>query len=166
MNGLIPDNWIYIQENDVKVGRIQFFNNWSPYLVKDMEKVWIGMEYFTADGDVLWNMSDDRLSALGAAEAQKLGFIEKDDIIDSVVVRSPKAYPAYFGTFGDFDRIRSFTDGFEDLFLIGRNGMHRYNNQDHSMLSAMVAVDNVVRGSVSKDNIWAINTEKEYHEKE
>lgn len=166
MKGLIPDNWIYIQENDVKVGRIQFFNNWSPYLVKDREKVWIGMEYFTADGDVLWNMRDDRLSALGAAEAQKLGFIEKDDIIDSVVVRSPKAYPAYFGTFGDFDRIRSFTDGFEDLFLIGRNGMHRYNNQDHSMLSAMVAVDNVVRGSVSKDNIWAINTEKEYHEKE
>jgi protoporphyrinogen oxidase len=165
VNNIIPDNWIYIQEKDVRMGRIQIFNNWSPYMVKDTDKVWIGLEYFCDEGDSLWNMGDEQLRGLAVEEAAKIGMIEENDVIDSVVVRSPKAYPAYFGTYNRLSEIRKFTDRFRNLFLIGRNGMHRYNNQDHSMLSAMTAVDNIVNGISDKDNVWGVNTEQEYHEK-
>ena len=164
VNDLIPDNWIYVQESDVKLGRIQVFNNWSPYMVKDKDTVWIGLEYFCNYGDELWTMPDTELSNLAIGELGKIGFADADDVVDSVVIRMPKTYPAYFGTYQDFHIIREFVDDFENLFLVGRNGMHRYNNQDHSMLTAMAAVDNIKKGITTKHNLWEINTETEYHE--
>ncbi len=162
---IVPDNWVYIQEPDVKVGRVQIFNNWSPFLVKDVDLVWIGLEYFVNEGDELWKMPDEEMKKFAIAEMERIGFINSVDVVDSVVIRMPKTYPAYFGSYGEFDKIREFTDKFENLFLIGRNGMHRYNNQDHSMLTAMAAVDNICRQVTDKSNIWAINTEQDYHEK-
>ena len=161
---LIPDNWIYIQERDVKIGRLQIFNNWSPYMVADKSKVWLGLEYFCYEGDDLWNLSDKEMSKLGSMELAKIGFIDEADVVDSVVLRVKKTYPAYSGTYEEFDKIKNFTKTISNLFLIGRNGMHRYNNQDHSMLTAMVSVDNIVAGIVDKTNIWEVNTEQEYHE--
>ena len=164
INNIIPDNWIYIQEPDVKLGRLQIFNNWSPYMVKDPDTVWMGLEYFCNENDELWNKPDTEFAEFGADELAQIGIIEKADVLDSVVVRVPKTYPAYFGSYDQFDVIRAFVDTIENLFLVGRNGMHRYNNQDHSMLAAMTAVDNIVEDVRSKDNIWAVNTEDEYHE--
>jgi protoporphyrinogen oxidase len=161
--GLLKDTWIYIQEPDVQIGRLQIFNNWSPYLVEP-GKVWIGLEYFCNDTDPLWKMADEELTGFGAAELEKIGILRAGDVLDSHVVRAPKTYPAYFGTYDRFDELRAFVDSFENLFLIGRNGMHKYNNQDHSMLTAMQAVENVVRGKTGKDNLWSINTEQDYHE--
>ncbi len=163
-NNVVPDNWIYIQEPGVKVGRLQIFNNWSPYLVKDWARVWIGMEYFVNEGDYLWNMSDKEMAAFGIDELASINIIDKADVIDSTVIRVKKTYPAYFGTYGRFDEIRKFTDKFENLFLLGRNGQHKYNNQDHSMLTAIEAVNNVRSGRKDNDNVWNINVEKEYHE--
>ncbi len=162
--GLIRDNWIYIQEPDVKVGRLQIFNNWSPYLVADPSKVWIGLEYFCTEGDDLWRMSNDDLVELGAKELNHIDIIDREKVLDSVVLRVPKTYPAYFGTYDRFDELRAYLDSFENLFLTGRNGMHRYNNQDHSMLTAMVAVENILAGRTDKSNLWEVNTEDEYHE--
>ncbi len=163
-DGLIPDSWLYIQEPCVNVGRIQVFNNWSPYMVKDPATPWVGLEYFCNEGDSLWSRSDRDLAAMAAEEMVKIGFIARQDVLDSTVIRMPKAYPAYMGTYAELDTVRRYTDRFENLFLVGRNGMHRYNNMDHSMLSAMVAVDNILEGVESKDNIWAVNTEGEHHE--
>jgi len=160
----VPDNWIYIQEADVKVGRIQVFNNWSPFMVNDQNTVWLGLEYFCQEGDDLWIATDKNLIQKGIAELKKIGFCHPDDFLDGTVVRMPKTYPAYFGTYDQFDAIRRFTDSFDNLFLIGRNGMHRYNNQDHSMLTAMTAVDLILEGSTEKDPVWAVNTEEDYHE--
>jgi protoporphyrinogen oxidase len=162
---LVPDNWIYIQERDVKVGRLQIFNNWSPYLVADIEKVWIGLEYFCNEGDDLWNMNDTDFIKFAIDELHSIDVIDKNEVIDSTILRVPKTYPAYFGTYSQFNVIRDFTDKIENLFLIGRNGMHKYNNQDHSMLTAITAVNNIISGEKSKSNIWDINTEEEYHEK-
>ena len=162
---LIKDNWIYIQEPDVQVGRLQIFNNWSPFMVADPGKVWVGMEYFTNEGDRLWTMPDEEMKQLGIAELAKIGIIEAGDVRDACVLRQPKAYPGYFGeAYQQFDRIRAYVDGFENLFLVGRNGMHRYNNQDHSMLTAMTSVDQILAGKIDKAAIWDINTEEEYHE--
>jgi protoporphyrinogen oxidase len=161
---LIPDNWIYIQEPDVLAGRLQIFNNWSPWLVSDPGKVWVGVEYFCNEGDQLWNRSDEQLKQLAVEELAKIGIIEKSAMLDSVVLRMPKAYPAYFGTYSRFDEIREYLDSFQNLFPVGRNGMHKYNNQDHSMLTAMTAVDNIIAGRKDKSNIWDVNTEVEYHE--
>lgn len=160
----LKDNWIYVQEPDVLVGRLQIFNNWSPWLVDNKDKVWIGLEYFCNDTDPLWKLSDDEMARLAVAEIAKIGILREEDGEDAHVVRVPKTYPAYFGTYDRFDVIRSYVDRIENLFLVGRNGMHKYNNQDHSMLTAMTAVDNIVNGITAKDNIWAINTEMEYHE--
>ena len=160
----IPDNWIYVQESDVRVGRIQIFNNWSPYLVKDPGTVWLGLEYFCLEGDDLWTLSDEELIGLGLEELGRIGFCKPDDYLDGTVVRMPKTYPAYFGTYERFGEIRDFTDSIENLFLIGRNGMHRYNNQDHSMLTAMTVVDNLIAGITSKEAVWRVNTEEDYHE--
>jgi protoporphyrinogen oxidase len=161
----LPDNWIYIQESDVNVGRVQIFNNWSPYMVKDPDTIWIGLEYFCNEGDQLWSMKDEDLSQFAIKEMQKIGFANPQDILDSTVIRMPKAYPGYFGNaYKEIDKLRQFTDGIENLYLIGRNGMHKYNNQDHSMLSAMIAVENIKNGITSKQNIWDINTEEFYHE--
>jgi protoporphyrinogen oxidase len=165
----LKDNWIYIQEPDVVVGRLQIFNNWSPWLVSNQrdgspDKVWIGLEYFCNETDPLWKLPDEEMAKFAIGEVAKIGILKADDVLDSHVERVPKTYPAYFGSYDRFEVIRRFTDGFENLFLVGRNGMHKYNNQDHSMLTAMTAVENIVNGVTGKDNIWAINTETEYHE--
>ena len=160
----LKDNWIYIQEPDVMVGRLQIFNNWSPWLVDCPDKVWIGLEYFCYETDPLWKLADEEMAQLAISEVVKIGILKAEDVVDTHVVHVPKTYPAYFGTYSRFDVIREYMDGFENCFLIGRNGMHKYNNQDHSMLTAMTAVENIVNGVTSKDNIWAINTEMEYHE--
>jgi protoporphyrinogen oxidase len=163
-NTSLRDNWIYIQEPDVKVGRIQIFNNWSPYLVADSKTVWLGMEYFCNEGDTLWKSGDNAMKKLAYKELCDLGFIDKGKLIDSTVIRVKKTYPAYFGSYERFDEIRGFMDTIPNLFLIGRNGMHRYNNQDHSMLAAVTAVDNIIAGRTDKSNIWSVNTEQDYHE--
>ena len=161
---LIRDTWIYIQEPDVLLGRLQIFNNWSPYMVADPGKVWLGLEYFCYDTDQLWSMPDDELKAFATAELEKIGILKTDEVLDAHVVRVPKTYPAYFGTYSRFDELRAWTDSFDNLFLVGRNGMHKYNNQDHSMLTAMTVVDGIAAGHVDKSAVWAINTEQEYHE--
>jgi protoporphyrinogen oxidase len=160
----LKDNWIYIQEPDVMVGRLQIFNNWSPWLVGSKDKVWIGLEYFCNETDPIWKLSDEDMAKFAIGEVAKIGILKVEDVEDFHVVRVPKTYPAYFGSYGRFDVIRNYLDRFENLFLVGRNGMHKYNNQDHSMLTAMTAVDNIVNGIHTKDNIWAVNTEMEYHE--
>ena len=161
---LIQDNWIYVQEPDVQVGRLQIFNNWSPFLVANPEQVWIGLEYFCYDTDDLWKKSDRAMVTFAMTELEKIGIIDSANVIDSTVIRMPKTYPAYFGTYDRFDTLRKYLDSFANLFLVGRNGMHKYNNQDHSMLTAMTAVDNIIAGRSDKENIWSINTEQEYHE--
>ena len=163
-SGLIKDTWIYIQEPDVLLGRLQIFNNWSPYMVADPTKVWIGLEYFCYDTDPLWSMPDAALAAFAAAELQQIGILRTIEVLDAHVVRVPKSYPAYFGTYNRFDELRTWTDSFANLYLIGRNGMHKYNNQDHSMLTAMAVVDGIAAGHVDKVALWSINTEQEYHE--
>ena len=162
--GLIRDNWIYIQERDVKIGRLQIFNNWSPWLVRDPGTVWLGLEYFCNEGDESWRKSSAEMTAFSIGELAKLNMIDPADVLDSTVVQVPKTYPAYVGSYDEFEIVREFLSRFENLFLIGRNGMHRYNNQDHSMLTAMTAVDNIAAGITTKDNIWAVNTEMDYHE--
>lgn len=164
--GLFPDNWIYIQERDVKVGRLQIFNNWSPYMVRDRGTPWMGLEYFCNAGDELWSRPKDEMKKFAGEELERLGIIDGKDVLDGTVIHMPYTYPAYFGTYDRFATVRAFTDDIENLFLIGRNGMHRYNNQDHSMLTAMTAVENLMAGRVSKENIWAVNAEQQYHEQQ
>jgi len=161
---LLKDNWIYVQEPDVVVGRLQIFNNWSPWLVADEGKIWIGLEYFCNDTDSIWTLSDKEMAEFAISEVVKIGILDSKDVEDTHVVRVPKTYPAYFGTYDRFHVIRDFLDKFENLYLIGRNGMHKYNNQDHSMLTAMTAVENLVNNVKTRENIWAVNTEMDYHE--
>ena len=160
----LQDNWIYIQEPDVKAGRLQIFNNWSPWLVSRPDRIWIGLEYFCSESDEFWRFSDADLTKLAAAEAAQIGILDAGEVEGAHVVRVPKSYPAYVGSYCQFHKIREFADGFTNLFLVGRNGMHKYNNQDHSMLTAMAAVENILTGVTTKENIWAINTEMEYQE--
>lgn len=163
-NGMPPDNWIYIQEPEVKIGRLQVFNNWSPAMVADPSTIWLGSEYFCAEGDDLWSMNDARFIDFAAGELEKIGLIDRRDVIDGTVVRVPKAYPAYFGPYGEFGKVRAYLDLFSNLYPVGRNGMHRYNNQDHSMLAAKLAVDAILDHGQGKAAIWDVNTEDEYHE--
>ena len=161
---LIADNWIYIQEPDVQLGRLQVYNNWSPFLVNDPSTVWLGAEYFCNETDDIWKMADGKLVALATDELSSIGIIAADAVLDSTVLRMEKSYPAYLGAYQRFAEIRAYLDRYENLFLIGRNGMHRYNNQDHSMLTAMIAVDNIIAGKTDKSGLWEVNTEMEYHE--
>ena len=165
-NHMPPDNWIYIQERDVRVGRLQLFNNWSPAMVNDPDTIWLGLEYFCNEGDALWQHSDEQLKTLGRTELAHIGLIEPDAdaVLDSVVIRMPKAYPAYFGSYARFDDIRQHLDPIGNLFLIGRNGMHRYNNQDHSMLTAKLAAEHIISGNPDKSALWSVNVDDEYHE--
>jgi len=160
----VADNWIYIQEPDVKLGRLQIFNNWSPFLVANPGQVWLGLEYFCNQSDPIWNLSDQEMIALAKEELERIGIIDAVQVLDATVLRMEKAYPAYFGTFSRFAEIREHVDRYENLFLVGRNGMHRYNNQDHSMLTAMIAVENIIAGNTAKSNLWEVNTEMDYHE--
>ena len=161
---LLPDTWIYIQEPDVKIGRLQIFNNWSPALVKDADTIWMGLEYFCQEDDELWRMDDAEFSRFAIAELAKIDLIDPTDALDWHVARVPKAYPAYFGSYDRFDTLREFADSIDNLFLVGRNGMHRYNNQDHSMVTAKLAAEAIMTGSTDKSAIWTVNVEEAYHE--
>ena len=162
---IVPDCWIYVQDKGVKLGRIQIFNNWSPYMVKKPEEtVWIGLEYFCDEGDDFWNMTDEECIAFAVKELRKMGVIEKGVCLDAHREKVKKAYPAYFDTYSEFDEVVKFLDGYDNLFCVGRNGQHRYNNMDHSMLTAINAAAAIKAGSTDKSNIWNVNTEKEYHE--
>lgn len=166
LHGGVPDNWIYIQEPDVEIGRLQIFNNWSPYMVEDPKNtVWVGLEYFSDEGDKLWRMNDADFVDFAIKELEKIGIIEREHVLDAVRIRVKKAYPAYFGSYESFDRVQAYLDTFGQLYPIGRNGQHRYNNMDHSMLTAMTAVDSIL-GKIDKQSVWTVNTEKEYHETE
>ena len=165
IGNIVPDCWIYVQESEVKMGRIQIFNNWSPYLVKDIENtVWIGVEYFANEGDELWKMTEKEFTEFAANELVSMGIIEKGDVISSHQEKVKKAYPAYFDTYKDMDKLIKYLDTYKNLYCVGRNGQHRYNNMDHSMATAIEAVKNIKSGEKSRDNIWNVNTEKEYHE--
>jgi protoporphyrinogen oxidase len=163
-NGMPPDNWIYIQEPDVRIGRLQLFNNWSPWMVADPDTVWLGLEYFCREGDDLWSLPDRDFLDFAARELAHIGMIDRRDVLDGTVVRVPKAYPAYFGEYGRFARVRAYLDRFANLYPVGRNGMHRYNNQDHSMLAAKMAVSSMTNAGAGKADIWRINAEEDYHE--
>ncbi len=164
INNICPDNWIYIQEPDVKVGRLQIMNNWSPYLVKDFEnKVLVSLEYFCDENDEYWNMSDEAFIDFAINEAEKIGILDKKDVISSKREKVQKAYPAYFDAFKDFGKIKEFLNTFENLYCIGRNGQHKYNNMDHSMLSGFEAV-RIIKNNLDKDILWRVNTENAYQE--
>lgn len=166
LNDIVPDCWIYVQDTGVKLGRIQIFNNWSPYLVEDVDsKVWIGLEYFCNEGDAFWNLSDSKCIRLATEELVKMGVINrKEDVLDAHREKVKKAYPAYFDTYSEIDQVIAYLDQYENLYCVGRNGQHRYNNMDHSMATAFEAVDNILTGKTGKENVWNVNTEKEYHE--
>ena len=166
IGNIVPDNWIYVHDRNVQMGRMQVYNNWSPYLVKDLEHtVWIGLEYFCNEGDAMWSMSDDEFARMGISEMVKMGLIDSaGEVLDSHVERVKKAYPAYFDTYDHMDELRAYLDTVPNLFCVGRNGQHRYNNIDHSMCTSFEAVKNILAGVTDKENIWKVNTEQEYHE--
>jgi len=166
VGGIAPDCWIYVQDTSVLLGRIQIFNNWSPYMVKDFKNtVWIGLEYFCDEGGKYWEMNDDEYIKFAVNELVKIGIIASgSDVITSHRERVKKAYPAYFDAYAEFDRLRGFLDAIPNLYCVGRNGQHRYNNMDHSMVTAFEAIRNIVSGKTKKDNVWNVNTDQEYHE--
>lgn len=160
----LDDSWVYIQEREVKLGRLQIYNNWGGGMVKDPDTTWLGLEYFCNKTDEFWAKSDEEVKKIAIEELVSIELIHPNDVLDITVQRMEKTYPAYFGTYDQFDQIKDFLEHYPNLYLVGRNGMHKYNNTDHSMLTAMVAVDNIIEGVQSKDNLWSINTEQEYHE--
>lgn len=163
---MIPDCWIYVQDRGVRLGRIQIFNNWSPYMVKQpQDTVWIGLEYFCAEGDEMWSMTGEEWSRFGRKELIKIGVLDAEtEILDTHCEKVKKAYPAYFDTYKEMNRVQNWINSVDNLYCIGRNGQHRYNNMDHSMLTAFEAVKAILSGSADKSAIWEVNTEKEYHE--
>ena len=165
LGSIVPDCWIYVQDTGVKLGRIQIFNNWSPYMLADPEHtVWIGLEYFCSEGDDFWNLSDSDCIRLGIEELKKIGVIGNDcTVLESCRERVRKAYPAYFDTYAQMDTLTGYLNGIDNLLCVGRNGQHRYNNMDHSMVTSFVAAD-ILRGKATKEALWQVNTEKEYHE--
>ena len=165
IRNMIPDCWLYIQDVSVKLGRIQIFNNWSPYMVENpIDNIWLGLEYFCNENDSLWNMSDEEFINKAIDELVSMGIINKEDVLDSHLERVKKAYPAYFDTYSEIDKLITYLNTFSNLYCIGRNGQHRYNNMDHSMLTSMIAVKKIISNDKDKTEIWNVNTEKVYHE--
>ena len=166
LGNIVPDNWVYVHDKSVQMGRFQIYNNWSPYLVKDVEhRVWVGLEYFCNEGDKLWSMTDDDFAKMAIKEMVKINILGSEkDALDYHVERVKKAYPAYFDTYEQIDELRGWLDKIPNLYLVGRNGQHRYNNLDHSMCTSFETVKNILNGTTDKSNIWNVNTEKEYHE--
>ncbi len=166
LGNIVPDCWIYVQDKGVRLGRIQIFNNWSPYMVEHPEtQVWIGLEYFCNEGDEMWTSPDGAFIEKAIEELTKIGVIAgKENVLDSTLLRVKKAYPAYFGSYAKFDIVKAWLNEIDNLYCIGRNGQHRYNNMDHSMLTAMVACDKIAKGDTDKQALWEVNTEKDYHE--
>ena len=163
---IVPDNWVYVHDRNVQMGRFQVYNNWSPYMVKDIDHtVWIGLEYFCNEGDAMWSMADSDFAKMAVSEMVRMGLINSEnDALDTHVERVKKAYPAYFDTYAQMDELREYLNSIPNLYCVGRNGQHRYNNIDHSMCTSFEAVKNILSGETNKDNIWNVNTEKEYHE--
>ncbi len=160
---LFPDNWIYVHDPDVRVGRIQNYKNWSPDMVPDGSKTSLGMEYFCTPGDDLWNLSEARLIELGKSELERIGLARAVRVEDACVIRVPHAYPVYDAAYGDnVTFIRQFLEGLENFQTIGRNGLHRYNNQDHAMMTGLLAARNLALGE--RNDLWSVNTEPDYHE--
>lgn len=166
IGNIVPDCWVYVQERAVKMGRFQIYNNWSPYMVADPEHtVWLGLEYFVQEGDSSWTMEDKKFSDMAVQEMIRLGLVDTEkNVLDTHVERVKKAYPAYFDTYNEINTLIDYLKQIPNLYCVGRNGQHRYNNIDHSMCTSFEAVKNILNGTVNKDNIWAVNTEKEYHE--
>ncbi len=165
LTGNVPDCWIYVQEREVNLGRLQLFNNWSPYMVKDPEHtMWLGLEYFCNEGDGLWSMSDEDFIKFAIDELASIDVIDREDVRDATRIKVRKAYPAYFDTYREFDTVKNWLSDIPNLWCLGRNGQHRYNNMDHSMLTAIEAVRAIAAGSTDKSAVWSVNTEKEYHE--
>lgn len=166
VSNIVPDCWVYVQDRRVKMGRFQIYNNWSPYMIKDLENtVWVGLEYFVNEGDEFWNMTEDEFAKLGISEMVKLGLIDDESqVIDYHMEKVKKAYPAYFDTYDEIDTLVDYLKSIDNLYCVGRNGQHRYNNIDHSMVTSFETVKNIINGQKNKDNIWNVNTEKEYHE--
>ncbi len=166
LHDIVPDCWIYVQDTGVKLGRIQIFNNWSPYMVeKPEDTVYIGLEYFCREGDDFWNMSEEEARAFAIKELVHMGVLKgEEEVLACHRERVKKAYPAYFDTYLEMDKLIDYLNGFENLYCIGRNGQHRYNNMDHSMVTAFEAAENILTGRRDKTPIWKVNTEREYHE--
>ena len=166
VGNIVPDCWVYVQDRRVKMGRFQIYNNWSPYMVKDLKNtVWVGLEYFVNEGDKFWNMTEKQFSDFCVKEMVKLGLINNaNEVIDTHMEKVKKAYPAYFDTYDEIDTLVKYLSSIDNLYCVGRNGQHRYNNIDHSMVTSFEAVKNIKSGKKDKSNIWNVNTEKEYHE--
>ncbi len=166
LNNIIPDCWLYIQDTNVKLGRIQIFNNWSPYLVKDVDNsVWLGLEYCCNESDHFWNMSDKEIKNFSISELKKINIIDDNTkIIDSCCYKIKKAYPAYFDSYSEIDLVKDYLNKIDNLYCIGRNGQHRYNNMDHSMKTGIIAAKYIAYNKGCKEDIWNVNTEKSYHE--
>lgn len=166
MGGIVPDCWVYVQDRSVKLGRFQIYNNWSPYMVKDLENtVWLGLEYFVNEGDDFWNMTEEEFAKVGVEEMIKIGIIDSaDEVLDVHMEKVKKAYPAYFDTYDQIDKLIAYINTIENLYCVGRNGQHRYNNIDHSMVTSFEAVHCIVNNIKDKSAVWNVNTEKEYHE--
>ena len=166
VSNIVPDCWVYVQDRRVKMGRFQIYNNWSPYMIKDLENtIWIGLEYFVNEGDEFWNMTEEQFSAFGVQEMVNLGLIDSPDVVlDTHMEKVKKAYPAYFDTYDEMDKLVEYLKSIDNLYCVGRNGQHRYNNIDHSMVTSFETVKNILSGEKDKSNIWSVNTEQEYHE--
>lgn len=166
LSNIVPDCWIYVQDTGVRLGRIQIFNNWSPYMVKNpTDTVWIGLEYFCNEGDKFWELSEKKCVSYAIKELIKMGVIENEKVVlDYHRERVKKAYPAYFDTYDQIDTVIDYLNQFDNLYCVGRNGQHRYNNMDHSMATSFEAVSNILTGKKDKQNVWNVNTDQEYHE--
>jgi len=158
------DNWIYIQEPNVKLGRLQIFNNWSSHLVKDKNTYFVGLEYFANEGDELWSKSSQEFISFAIDELCKIGIVKPENVIDATHIKVKKAYPAYFDSYKDFEKLKEWLCEIKNLYCIGRNGQHRYNNMDHSMMTAVVAVESLIKDK-NNERCWSVNTDDEYHEK-
>ena len=166
IGNIIPDNWVYVHDRGIHMGRFQIYNNWSPYMVKDLENtVWVGLEYFCYENDEWWNMSEDEFAKFAIEDMVKLGLIDSaDSVLDYHEEKVKKAYPAYFDTYERMDELTAYLNTIDNLYCVGRNGQHRYNNLDHSMCTSFETVKNILSGRTDKSNIWSVNTETEYHE--
>ena len=166
IGNIIPDNWVYVHDRGIHMGRFQIYNNWSPYMVKDLENtVWVGLEYFCYENDEWWNMSEDEFAKFAIEDMIKLGLIDSaDSVLDYHEEKVKKAYPAYFDTYERMDELTTYLNTIDNLYCVGRNGQHRYNNLDHSMCTSFETVKNILSGRTDKSNIWSVNTETEYHE--
>ncbi len=166
IGNIIPDNWVYVHDKGISMGRFQVYNNWSPYMIKDIENtVWVGLEYICYENDEWWNMTEDEFAKFAIDDMVKLGMIESaDEVMDYHQEKVKKAYPAYFDTYEHMDDLVEYLSAIDNLYCVGRNGQHRYNNLDHSMCTSFETVKNIISGTKDKSNIWSVNTETEYHE--